>query len=268
MDLAPPPTVLTGFGVQQPPTRMRGGQGQTWSAGDVVLKHAGSEAEASWCAEVLAHLSADGFRVPQPVRATDRSWVQQGWVAWSKVGGVHQLRGRWPEVLQVGQRFHGALTQVARPAFLDQRTNPWSVGDRVAWGESAPQLLSDILRPLLERLLAFVRPIAATEQVIHGDLPGNVLFAAGQPPAVIDFTPYFRPAAFGSAIVVADAIAWYEAPFDLIRHLHHVPDLDQQLARAAVYRLITADQVATVQGGSWAIEHRDAYLPVADLIGV
>ena len=36
-------------------------------------------------------------------------------------------------------------------------------------------------------------PIVTTSQLIHGDLTENILFAEGLSPAVIDFSPYWRP---------------------------------------------------------------------------
>jgi hypothetical protein len=48
--------------------------------------------------------------------------------------------------------------------------------------------------------------------LIHGDLTGNVLFHDELPPAIIDFTPYWRPLEFQSAVVVADALVWEGAP--------------------------------------------------------
>lgn len=48
-------------------------------------------------------------------------------------------------------------------------------------------------------------------QLIHGDLTGNVLFAADEAPAVIDFSPYWRPPVFAEAVVVADGLLWFQA---------------------------------------------------------
>ena len=38
----------------------------------------------------------------------------------------------------------------------------------------------------LSRLVAALRPVDAPSQLVHGDLTGNVLFAPGLPPAVIE----------------------------------------------------------------------------------
>ena len=62
--------------------------------------------------------------------------------------------------------------------------------------------------PAGERLHAALRPVTAPSQLIHGDLSGNVLFHAELPSAIIDFAACWRPVAFVSAIVVADALVW------------------------------------------------------------
>jgi len=37
---------------------------------------------------------------------------------------------------------------------------------------------------------------------------GNVLFADASPPAVIDFSPYWRPAGLALAVAAVDALMW------------------------------------------------------------
>src|SRR5690348_13460144 len=75
--------------------------------------------------------------------------------------------------------------------------------------------------------------------LIHGDLGGNVLFAPGQPPAVIDFSPYWRPAGLALAVAAVDALTWSGADPAILDQLADQPDLDQLLARAHVGRLVT-----------------------------
>jgi Ser/Thr protein kinase RdoA (MazF antagonist) len=121
------------------------------------------------------------------------------------------FRDRWPQVLEAGEAFHAVLVDQPRPAFLDRRTHPWSIGDRAAWGELTPPDADPGFAAILDRLYGFLRPLEIPSQVIHGDLPGNSLFADGMSPAVIDFSPYHRPADFALAVVIVDAIAWYGA---------------------------------------------------------
>lgn len=73
----------------------------------------------------------------------------------------------------------------------------------------------------------------------HGDLTGNMLFAEHLPPAVIDFSPYWRPAPFGSAIVVADALVWEGADERVLDAVDHIEGFDQYLLRALIYRAVT-----------------------------
>src|SRR5438552_43170 len=76
---------------------------------------------------------------------------------------------------------------------------------RTAAGDWAAQ---DPLAGQLRSLLAALRPVRLPAQLIHGDLGGNVLLAAGEPPAVIDFSPYWRPAGLALAIAAVDALTW------------------------------------------------------------
>jgi hypothetical protein len=39
----------------------------------------------------------------------------------------------------------------------------------------------------------------------------TVLFHAHLPPALIDFSPYWRPPGFASVVVIADALVWESA---------------------------------------------------------
>ena len=73
---------------------------------------------------------------------------------------------------------------------------------------------------------------------MHGDLTGNVLFAPGIPPAVIDFSPYWRPTAFAAAVVVGDALAWEGADESLLGAVAHIAAFPQFLLRALIYRIV------------------------------
>jgi hypothetical protein len=104
----------------------------------------------------------------------------------------------------------------------------------VAWGARDPgSVLAAAPAPLagqLRSLLAALRPVRLPAQLIHGDLGGNVLFAPGQPPAVIDFSPYWRPAGLALAIAAVDALTWSGADPAILGDLADQPELDQLLA--------------------------------------
>ena len=176
-------------------------------------------------------------------------------------GGSH-LAGRWRDIIRTGDVFHRKTAPVQRPSFLDDREDPWAIGDRVAWGEMS---ISDIPETKhVERLTAHRRPVGGPSHLIHGDLTGNVLFHDRLPPAIIDLAPYFRPALFATAIVVADALAWEGADESLAHELvAQEPDFPQHLLRALIFRVVT-DRLCRLDQPLRADED-DAYLPAVDL---
>jgi uncharacterized protein (TIGR02569 family) len=244
----PPDRVLADFGDRDATAwPLDGGEGRAWSTGRLVLKPVDDQVEAAWVGEVLSTLVEDGFRINRPVRSTAGGWVVDGWTAWHVLAGAHDTSGRWAEVLQVGQGLNHALSALSRPAFLDARTTPWAVADRVAWNEEPLVLGHGALRPLAERLSAHVRPEDGPSQVIHGDLTRNVLFAPGLAPGVIDFTPYWRPSAFCRAVVTVDALLWHRATPTLL-DVPGAVNRTSLLARAALFRLVASDRLAKNEG--------------------
>ena len=234
----PPPHVLAAFEASGDHVLLAGGQGTAWRCGDLVLKPlewSMTLEELEWQGKLFDAVREDGFRVSRLRRSSDGSVLVDGWCAWAFVEGEHRERS-WPEVIAVGERFHAAIASVPRPSLLDRRTDHWAIGDRVAWGELLAPDFEHVKH--LATLVRALRPVAAHGQLVHGDLTGNVLFAAGFPPAVIDFSPYWRPPGFASAIVVGDALVWEGADDSLLSAVAHVPDFPQLLLRALIYRAV------------------------------
>jgi len=218
-----------------------------------------------------------GFRVPRPLRAAARDgtardgtardgtardgtasdgpagdWVAGdpvtgGWVAWQWLPGEPAawagVSPFWPRLIAASRAFHAALAGRPAPSWLGRDGSPWTVGDQVAWGERDPgSVLATAPRSLggqLRGLLAALRPVPLPRQLVHGDLGGNVLFADGEPPAVIDFSPYWRPAGLALAVAAVDALMWGGASPAALDELDAEPEWGQLLARALVYRLVT-----------------------------
>lgn len=242
---------------------LEGGQGLAWRVGDAVLKPLPldmDEESLSWQAEVLDATTCEGFRLARPLRAKDGSLGVDGWCASEAVEGMHEER-RWAEIIAVGERFHAALAGVSRPAFFARRTDPWALADRVAWGELSGAEFTQTKH--LSRLASALKPISAPSQVVHGDLGGNVLFHARLPPAVIDFSPYWRPPAFASAVVIADALVWEQADESLLDAVADIQDFDQYLVRALIYRAVT-DRLFRLDEPIRP-DDADPYLPAVDL---
>ncbi|MEO8541355.1 MAG: aminoglycoside phosphotransferase [bacterium] len=243
MDSTPPEHVLRLFGADGDPVRLEGGQGTTFRAGAIVLKPVSDVEEANWISELFARLEGPGFRVPAPVPARDGAWVADGWSASRYVDATHAGRngGRWPETIGACRAFHSALRGVVQPAFIARAEHPWAFADRLAWGELKMEPLA-AFAPVIARLRTLLRPVPAENQVIHGDFTANVLFAEGEAPCVIDFSPYWRPAAFAQAVVVGDAISWTGADPAIVDLCADIPEFGQYFARALLRRVWELDQ--------------------------
>ncbi|MFD7528855.1 aminoglycoside phosphotransferase [Streptomyces sp. NPDC059849] len=263
----PPPSVLDAFGVRDTPVPLVGGQGRSVLAGGFVFKPAeGSEDEAEWAASLFETLApGSGYRVPLPLRAADGRSVVDGWTACEFLAGEPGPQRHWDGVLRAGRAFHAALRQVPRPDFLGRRTHPWAVGDRVAWGEQDIDVIEDLAAPF-SSLLELRRPVKeAAAQLIHGDLTGNVLFAADETPAVIDFSPYWRPPVFAEAVVVADGLLWFDPPADLLTTGSDHPDWQQMLIRALIFRLVAYSEITGTSGQAGAGEP-ERYVRAIDVV--
>jgi uncharacterized protein (TIGR02569 family) len=232
----PPAEVLEAFGAEgSAAVPLPGGEGRSWRGGDLVFKPVDDEAAAVWVAELLSRIREEDFRVARPVAASDGRWIADGWTASRRLDGG--AASRWTDVIDAGEAFHRAVRDEPRPEFLDGRDDAWALGDRVAWEELPIEPYAGSVEGL-GRLAVARRPIADLEpQLIHGDLTGNVLFAEGLSPAVIDLSPYWRPTGFASAIVVADALLWHGAGGELLEATVGVSR--QLLIRALIYRLVT-----------------------------
>ncbi|MFJ6849166.1 aminoglycoside phosphotransferase [Streptomyces sp. NPDC091271] len=249
-DAVPPRPVLDAFGVRGTPVPLAGGQGRSVLVGGYVFKPAeGAEAEAEWGASLFDELATgSGFRVPLPLRAADGRSVVDGWTAGEFLTGEPGPQGRWEDVLRAGRAFHAALRPYPRPVFLARRAHPWAVADRVAWGEEDVEVTEDLAAPF-SALLELRRPVRQdAAQLIHGDLTGNVLFAPHELPAVIDFSPYWRPPLFAEAVVIADGLLWWDLPSGLLLVRSDHADWRQLLIRALIFRLVALSEIVRPAG--------------------
>jgi uncharacterized protein (TIGR02569 family) len=253
--------VLREFGIDKTPVEFAIGHGRTWAAGDVVLKSVDDESEAQWIAELAARIEQRGFRMARPIPSRAGRWIVDGWSAWTRVGGEHSTT-RWPELLAAANAFHAAVARVEKPEFIDRRVDRWRIADRVAWGEAPADDLAGVTH--VDRLLAARRPLDLPRQLIHGDLVGNVLFAYGLSPAIIDLSLYWRPVGYSAALVAGDALTWESASPDILRLIDQFAHWEQLLLRAVLFRIVVNELARRAE--PWRADLSDEYRRAVDLV--
>jgi hypothetical protein len=128
-----------------------------------------------------------------------------------------------------------------------------TVSNRVAWSEASVSITPP-LRDLYNELLLLRQPLnpPSQSQIIHGDLTGNVLFPSsdteGLLPAVIDFSPYFRPPEFADAVIVADGLLYHSQGQELVELAGTSEMRLQMLVRAIIFRLVARSELAGEKG--------------------
>jgi len=260
VSVAPSRAVIEAFGCVGSPARLPGGRGTSWRVGEQVLRPVdAAEPPLAWQRDVLGSIADAGFRLSLPQTTLAGDFESDGWCAWKFLVGAHET-GRWREIIAVGERFHGAIAHVPEPAFVARRSDRWAIADRVAWGELEPDTFAEVEH--LSELVSVRRGLNAPCQLVHGDLTGNVLFAECLPPAIIDLAPYWRPPAYGSAIVVADALVWEGAEESLLDAVAHVPRFPQFLVRALIMRVVV-DRLFREGEPPW--DEEDPFRPAVQL---
>jgi hypothetical protein len=91
-----------------------------------------------------------------------------------------------------------------------------------------------------------------------------VLFAGDEPPAVIDFSPYWRPAGLALAVAAVDLLTWAGASPVILGDLDGEPGIGQLLIRAHLGRLVTEVVVRGDGNGIDTVER--AARPVTGLL--
>lgn len=234
---APLKEILEAFHLKGGPVRLAGGGGKTYRVDDAVLKHTRDEQMMSWLAEITENLKSDKFRVPKPLKSRENTWVYQGWIAHRFEEGRY-YDDKYAESIMVCRDFHKAIAGIPKPDFFDRRTDVFHLADKMAWGElSLPDF--SLTNVPLKRLFGSMQELNLPKQLIHGDWgPGNILFHDQLVPAVIDISPYFRPADFPVPVMMIDALAEGSvsaAILDLGRNIKH---FDQLLRRALARRIL------------------------------
>src|SRR3954469_21064543 len=276
-----PDDVIAAYGVSTDRahyTSLPGGQGASLRIDDLVFKPGADPAEMRWLADVCTQIRPHGFRLPGPVPALDSRLVVAGWSALPFVAGLpvadhDRTAGAWLPVLAASRAFHDALAGLPEPPFICDRTHRWAVADRDAWrddplaaGSHPPDERSASVLGLLAGMLCDEE---LPKQVVHGDLSGNVLLADDLPPAVIDVSPYWRPAAYADAVIVIDALLWWRTDTSLLDRARPSKLTETSwrslLARALIFRVLSFDENSRASSHEVDAE-RERFAEVARLL--
>lgn len=235
----PPPEVIQAFGGQGQVKKLPGGEGQSFKVGNLVFKPVENAAQSRWIAQTLSNIKSHAFRLSHPVTSNHGDIIHQGWQVFEYLEGK-AVKGRWEEKISISRKIHQKLTHIHKPKFIGHRKNLWEKADLAVWQE-VPLIFDSQLRHITDRLTSMLQPLNTTNQLIHGDMTGNFLFHTFLPPAVIDFSPYWRPKEYPTAIIIVDAIVWEQAEDSLMNALVNTPDNNQLLLRAALWRIKTTE---------------------------
>jgi uncharacterized protein (TIGR02569 family) len=248
----PASDVLEAFGISTRPVPVAGGRNLCFKAGDIILKPSDDDQEAEYVGSLchsIAALQPTNYYVPEPI-TSQLGYVYKGWTAWTFLPGKSEPN--LEAILEACRGFHAdtATLSTEKPEFLKQRLDRFTEADSVTWEEKTLDEVADvnteilsIIQPALDQLLKLRKPILADlkNQLIHGDLTGNILFDADTnvPPGIIDITLYWRPALYAEAIIVADGLAWLGKGAELIEAFGTDEVRLQLLVRALYWRLLS-----------------------------
>ncbi len=238
--IAPPQDVLEAFTITGEPVLLKGGQGQTWRAGDVVLKPTQNIEETAWCAELINTLPQNQFRTARHKKSKYNEWVHNNWAVLEFIEG-HHIVSHWEEKITVCRGFNELLVDIPKPDFIDARTDPWAIAGKMTWDE-LPMRADKRLTSYIETVTKHLQPLTKQSQIVHGDITGNMLFADHLPPGIIDFTPTWRPKEYALAILIVDAITWEGADETIFSYIEHEKNMFQFLLRAALFRTLVTSE--------------------------
>ena len=235
------PDVAAAFGVSPDISLMPGGVDlKTFRSGNIVLRNLGTHSQEAgvWNAELFSNVKEKGFRVAKPIKAHDGSWIVNGWIAEEFLKGSHATKDDLPVVINAITQFHKALIGITLPDYRRKELTIWDRADQMAWGE-IPKDIDPQLYKLAIELDVLRKPVAVSNQLIHGDLNlNNILIADNVPPAIIDLAPYWRPAEFALA-VMAYWVGPYEGDIRILDKFKQVEEFDQMLIRAGLRMMLT-----------------------------
>lgn len=250
--MKPSPDVFDLFAVPDDAVALEGGQGHSVLAGDLVLSPGRNPRTAQWLNPIIAPLSAEldheqprSIRLAMPIPTRDLQWVANGWGATRYEPDTRRCRDL-DVLIATGRLLHARLAAKvsAPPVGINGRDDRWTRAERFAFGESQPIGIPTAVGALVSRLTADLDTSnLGPDQLVHGDLAGNVLLDATGIPLVIDVAPYWRTTLWAEAVCVLDAVVWLGADVTVMGSWS-AGTQRQAMLRAALFRLLSDEDPA------------------------
>lgn len=248
--MQPPPDVFDLFAVPEAAVPVAGGQGHSVIAGDLVLSPGREARTANWLNPILAPLSVEldherprSLRLAMPIPTRDLRWVVHGWGATRYEGNTHLCRDI-DVLIATARLLHARLASKvqSQPPGIRDRDDRWATAELAAFGERQLAGIPSFVAPLVDRLIAARDNTSlGPDQLVHGDLAGNVLLGVTNTPLVIDFSPYWRPTLWAEAVCVLDAVVNLGADSTVMGEWAAGAPR-QAMLRAAIFRLLSDEE--------------------------
>lgn len=226
------------------------GTGNSVRAGDLVLSSGRDAGVAQWLNPILARLAvrmderpgrrARDLRLAVPVPARDGSWVVEGWGASRWEPGTESCTDLEVQIA-AGRVLHAEFASAVpqRPEGLDAREDRWARAERWAFSTFEHAAAEPSVRELLAELAGSLgEDSIGPNQLVHGDLSGNLLMDAAGAAVVIDVSPYWRPVLWAEALLTLDAVLQQSAQPDVLAQWR-TGAAGHALARAGAFRLLS-----------------------------
>lgn len=267
----PPAYILTSFQVPAAhPVQLGDAWAGGWRCDRAVISRADEPARASWIAKIAAKVRPAGVSVSRPISSSDGRLSISGWRARTFLSGVPSPR--FDEMAAAALRLNEAMEGERKPNFLAPPVvgQPWSMNDvfaaaeHAAFATDAAQWLApvldeksvprdDVAQALMKAapLLELRGQITARDQLVHGDVMSCLIFDDASDPIFTDIVPVWRPMGWSVAVLAVDSAAWAEAPDALFDRWQHLPDFEELLLRAVLYRLFVHIMLPGAREEAW-----------------
>lgn len=229
--------VSTLFGSDKEAILFSGGQGKTYKSGNIVIKKIIDEVEGNEMAEIMNGITiSEKIRLPKPFKSINGNWIEEGYMAWTYLEGL-EAEGKYKEKIEVCDSFNEIFKNVSKPSFIETANHSWAIADKVVWDEVEMKYEKDF-QDIIDTVRAYIKPINLPNQIIHGDIAGNMIFNKENVPGVIDITLYWRPADYVKALFIVHVITWEDADIGVYNLVKNAPEMEQLVLRATLVKII------------------------------